>query len=93
MSQHEYIVKMHNAWNAWWSGSDSKEENVGKEDIPEVPKKPVGQPVPGRANPTSKKKMDVIISHVFDHSTLIICGLVFALLQVIEMRARRMQRR
>jgi TPR repeat protein len=93
MSQHEYIVKMHNAWNAWWSGSDSKEEEVGKEDIPAVPKKPVGKPVSGRANPTSKKKMDVILSHVFDHSTLMICGLVFALLQVIEMRARRMQRR
>lgn len=93
MSQHEYMIKIHNAWNAWWFGGASKEEGSGKQNTPAVPKRPVGQPVPGRANGTPRKKIDVILSHVFDHSTLIICGLIFALLQVVEMRARRVQRR
>eukprot|EP00980_Cylindrotheca_fusiformis_P025461 scaffold13761_cov49-Cylindrotheca_fusiformis.AAC.1 len=62
MSQHEAFVKIHNAWNAWWSGTATKEAVAETENIPVVPQPPVGKPVPGRRapdTPTPKKKIDV----------------------------------
>ncbi|CAJ1961517.1 unnamed protein product [Cylindrotheca closterium] len=121
MSQHENIVKLRNAWNAWWYGTepmddelptlDDENEPQPEEEVPsdamdddQVVKEPVprpqqadegvGEPVPGHDHQQEmRRKKDVIMEHIFDHQTLLICVLAFALLQLVEMRARRLQQR
>jgi SEL1 protein len=95
MARHEYILKLQNAWNRWWNINNEQEETNNEEKAYPPPHKPVlvRQRVmaQNQYNHQSVKirKWDVIQSHLLDHSTLLICVLVFCLLQLIEMRGRR----
>jgi len=83
------------------TSSDTSTDEEAAEPIKEPVHRPqqaeegVGEPVPGHEqhHKEKRRKKDVIMEHIFDHQTLLICALAFALLQLVEMRARRLQQR
>ncbi|KAL3940765.1 MAG: hypothetical protein SGBAC_004747 [Bacillariaceae sp.] len=79
------------------SNMDEDEEEPVQEPVPrpQQAEESVGEPVPGHEyrNKEKRRKQDVVMEHIFEHQTLLLCVLAFTLLQLVEMRARRLQQR
>jgi hypothetical protein len=100
MSSHEYFVKLQVAWEDWWNGTkkNSKDTTTMTDDLDDdeeipaprrAPEQRVGEPMPGRPRNDNKTEMAVILSHLFDGSSLIIVILLAVVLVLNQMRPRR----
>ncbi|KAG7369158.1 Sel1 repeat-containing protein [Nitzschia inconspicua] len=93
MNIHETLIRWKVLLEDWWYGRD---QTSGADHTIEMPMAmnhaEAGQPVPGQDTAKRKTKEEIILSHLFNWSSVLILVLVFIAMQIIViMRSRRRQ--
>ena len=83
MSQHEYFLKLQAALKDWWF---LKDQENGKKSV-WFPSAATYR----ESNP--KTQRDVIVAHIFDHTTMYIVILMYGVVQLMKIRGRQLQER